>query len=150
LPVWVSHANFEDAAQSWANQYTAAKFAHILDAHPRYNIWDARQHLRQAASFWATGWNETNGYGRVNENAEVSSLLPGPPLAFQANLGPDHHRVLFSWRNFLQSDFAATVIARKDGRIVYEGTGTNAIWISDLEGEETFTYWSKNQHGNKS
>ncbi len=71
-----------DTAQSWANQALAAKFARILDAHPNYNIWDARQHMRQAASFWASGWTETNGYGRVNERAVVGKLLPGPPVEF--------------------------------------------------------------------
>ena len=51
----------------------------MLDAHPNYNIWDAREHLRQAASFWATGWTETNGYGRVNENAVWASCCRGRP-----------------------------------------------------------------------
>jgi hypothetical protein len=150
LPVWVSHADYEDDAQSWANQSVAAKFAAILDAHPSYNIWDAREYLRQAASFWSTGWTETNGYGRVNEKAQVSKLLPGPPLEFQLRPSPDRHQVWFTWRNFLQSDFAATVIARGDGRVVYQGTGTNAVWIADHPGEETFTYWSRNRAGDTS
>ncbi|PYJ00041.1 MAG: hypothetical protein DME25_21620, partial [Verrucomicrobia bacterium] len=34
LPLWASWSNFEDAAQSWANQAAAAKFAKLLDAHP--------------------------------------------------------------------------------------------------------------------
>lgn len=150
LPLWASWSNFEDAAQSWANQAAAAKFAKILDAHPQYNIWDARQHLRQAASFWSHGWTETNGYGRVNENAVVGHLLPGQPVDFRVVKSRDRHRVTFSWRNFLQSDFAATVIARKDGRILYESTGTNFVWTSDVDGDETFVYWSKNKAGEKS
>lgn len=150
LPIWASYANFEDAVQSWANQAVAAKFARILDAHPNYNIWDARQHLRQAASFWTNGWSETNGYGRVNENAVVGKLLPGPPVEFYARKSRNRHQVIFTWRNFLQSDFAATVIARKDGRLVYEGRGTNFVWTSDVDGDETFLYWSKNRAGEKS
>ena len=137
-------------AQSWVNQDLAAKFARILDAHPNYNIWDARQHLRQAASFWASGWTETNGYGRVNENAAVGKLLPGPPVEFLAVKSRDRHQVTFTWRNFLQTDFAATVIARKDGRVLYEGAGTNFVWISDVDGDATFHYWSKNKAGEKS
>ncbi|MBE0545180.1 MAG: hypothetical protein IH623_27905 [Verrucomicrobia bacterium] len=150
LPVWASHSNFEDAAQSWANQATATKFAKILDTHPHYNIWDARQHLRQAASFWDIGWNETNGFGRVNENAVVGKLRPGPPLEFRAVKSRNRRQVHFTWRNFLQSDFAATVIERDDGRILYEGTGTNFTWSCDVDGDATFRYWSKNRAGDSS
>ncbi len=150
LPLSLSHANFEDAAQSWANQVVAAKFAHILDTHPIYNIYDARQHLRQAASFWSSGWTEKNGYGRVAEKAVIGELLPGPPLEFGISVARDRHRVTFSWRNFLQSDFASTVITRKDGRVIYEGTGTNTEWAADLDGDETFTYKSKNKAGKSS
>ena len=150
LPLWASHANYEDAAQSWANQVVAAKFARILDAHPGYNIWDARQHLRQAASFWARGWDETNGFGRVNEKAVVNKLLPGAPVQFFARKSRSRRQVSFTWRNFLQSDFAATVIARKDGRIIYEGAGTNFTWTSDVDGDETFRYWTKNKAGERS
>ncbi len=150
VPDWSNPPKYEDTAQSWANQGLAAKFARILDAHPNYNIWDARQHLRQAASFWAAGWTETNGYGRVNEQAIVGRLLPGPPVEFEAVKSRNRHKVGFAWRNFLQSDFAATVIARRDGRIIYEGAGTNFVWTSDVDGDELFTYWSKNKAGEKS
>jgi hypothetical protein len=137
----------EGTAQSWVNQVLAAKFARILDAHPNYNIWDARQHLRQAASFWASGWTEANGYGRVNEHAMVGKLLPGPPVEFLPVKSRDRHQVTFTWRNFLQTDFAATVIARKGNRVLYEGTGTNYVWTSDVDDDATFLYWSKNKAG---
>ena len=144
------HPAPEDIGQSWANQALAAKFARVLDAHPRYNIWDAREHLRQTASFWATGWTETNGYGRVNEQTVVDKLLPGSPVEFQTAKSRDRHQVVFTWRNFQQTDFAATVIARKDGRILYQGTNTRFAWSSDVEGDETFLYWSRNKTGEKS
>ncbi len=150
LPTWLTHTAYEDAAQSWANQVVAAKFAHVLDTHPGYNIWDAREYLRQAASGWASGWNEKNGYGRIDENAKVDHLLPGPPVDFKTMVSEDRNHVLFSWHNFLQSDFAATVIARKDGRVIYDGRGTNYLWTSDVDGQETFTYWSRNTQGEKS
>lgn len=140
----------EDTAQSWANQMLASKFAKVLDAHPGYNIWDARQHLRQAASHWDQGWTERNGFGRVNLNARVGLLLPGPPLEFRATLGRNVRQVIFTWRNFLMSDFAATVITRQDGRIIYEGSGTNFTWTTDHDGAETFTYVSKNRAGKMS
>jgi hypothetical protein len=147
---WGEHPTYEDTAQSWANQGLAAKFARVLDAHPNYNIWDAREYLRQAASFWPTGWTETNGYGRVNERAVVGKLLPGPPVEFQVTKSRDRHQVIFDWHNFEQTDFAATVIARRDGRIVYEGAGTNFVWTSDVDGDEAFSYWSRNRAGEKS
>ncbi len=62
----------------------------------------------------------------------------------------DRRQVIFTWRNFLQTGFAATVIARKDGPILYEGAGTNFVWTSDVDGEATFLYWSKNKAGEKS
>jgi hypothetical protein len=147
---WGPHPTYEDTAQSWANQRLAAKFAHVLDTHPIYNIWDAREFLRQAASFWPTGWTETNGYGRVNEQAVVGKLLPGPPVEFQAVRARNRHQVRFAWHNFEQTDFAATVIARGDGRVIYEGSRTNFVWKSDVDGSESFTYWSKNKAGEKS
>ena len=135
VPVSGPNPKFEDTAQSWANQGLAAKFAKILDRHPGYNIWDAREHLRQAASFWSTGWMEANGYGRVNEQAVVGKLLPGPPVEFLAVKTHDGRGVSFTWRNFRQSDFSATVIARDDGRIIYEGSGTNFSGTPDADGE---------------
>jgi hypothetical protein len=140
----------EDAAQSWANQALAARFARVLDAHPEYNIWDAREHLRQCGSFWASGWTETNGYGRANEKAAAGQLLPGAPVDFQVVRSRDGHRVNFAWHNFLQTGFAGTVIARKDGRVLYESAGTNFVWNSDVHGQETFVYWSKNLAGERS
>jgi hypothetical protein len=139
-----------DAAQSWANQVLAAKFARVLEDHPRYNIWDARQHLRQVASNWEQGWNERIGYGRVDLSRRVDKLLPAPPIEFRTDILDGGHRVLFTWRNFLQSDFAATVITRRDGRIIYEGQGTNVVWRSDVNGDETFIYYSKNKSGDTS
>jgi hypothetical protein len=147
---WGPNPKYEDTAQSWANQGLAAKFARVLDEYPNYNIWDAREHLRQAASFWPTGWTETNGYGRVKEGAAVGKLLPGPPVEFQAVRSRNRHQVFFSWHNFQQTDFAATVIARQDGRILYEGAGTNFVWTSDVDGNQAFRYWSRNRAGEKS
>ena len=87
---------------------------------------------------------------RVNEQALVGQLLPGPPVEFQAVKSPDRHKVGFGWHKFRQTDFAATVIARRDGRIIYAGAGTNFVWNSDVDGDATFTYWSKNKAGEKS
>jgi hypothetical protein len=140
----------EDTAQSWANQMLAAKFAKILDRHPDYNIWDARQHLRQAASHWDKGWTERDGYGRVNLNARVGKLSPAPPIAFQAVLARNGRQVHFIWRNFAMSDFAATVIATADGRILYDGGGTNFTWTTGTNVPAGFVYWSKNKAGEKS
>lgn len=150
LPIWASHSDFEDAAQSWANQNVAAKFAKILDAHPEYNIWDARTHLRQSASHWETGWTEKNGYGRPNAETPVGKLLPAPPVQFRTKISRDGRQVQFTWQNFLMSDFAATVITSKDGKELYRGSGTNFLWTSDVKGQATFLYWSENKAGDRS
>ncbi|HEU5070556.1 MAG TPA: hypothetical protein VFV96_09115 [Verrucomicrobiae bacterium] len=144
---WYLQDNVE---QSWANQVVAAKFAKILDAHPEFNIWDAREYLRQTGSCWAKGWTERNGFGRPDPAVHVDKLLPGPPLEFRAAISRNARQVRFTWRNFLMSDFAATVIARGNGEIVYRGTGTNFVWTTDADGPQTFTYWSENQAGDKS
>jgi hypothetical protein len=146
----IAHPDYEEAVQSYANQRVAARFAKVLDAHPEYNIWDARQHLRQSATYWASGWTELNGYGRAGEDVAVGALLPAPPVEFEISKSRDHHRVSFSWRNFPQTGFAGTVIARAGGQILYDGMGTNFVWASTVDGDETFIYWSKNRSGEKS
>jgi len=146
----VSSPYYEEAVQSYSNQRVAARFAKILDAHPEYNIWDARQHLRQTATFWASGWTEMNGYGRPRDEIKVDKLEPAPPVDFQIRTMPDRRRVLFSWRNFAQTGFSSTVISRSNGQIIYEGTNSNFTWLSDTNGIEEFTYWSKNSAGEKS
>lgn len=139
-----------DAAQSWANQVVAAKFAKLLDENPKYNIWDARAHLRQSASNWEAGWNENTGYGRPNLDTPIDKLVPQPPVAFKVNVSPDRRQVEFSWINFKQRGFDATAIARGDGSIIYSGKGDRFLWNSDTNGSETFTYWSKNKAGETS
>src|SRR2546422_3311999 len=95
-------------SRDWSSDVCSSDL--ILDAHPEYNIWDAREHMRQAGSFWERGWTETNGYGRANEKAGVGKLLPGAPVDFRVEKFRDRHGVRFTWRNFLQTGFAATVI----------------------------------------
>ncbi len=139
-----------DAAQSWANQAVAAKFAKVLDENRNYNIWDARAHLRQSASKWQEGWNERNGYGRPTTDTDIIRLLPEPPVQFATRVSADGRQVLFTWRNFTQSRFRTTVIARGDGRIIYKGKGTRFVWNSDVNGSETFRYWSRDNAGQTS
>lgn len=139
-----------DAAQSWANQAVAAKFAKVLDENRNYNIWDARAHLRQSASKWQEGWNERNGYGRPTADTDIIRLLPEPPVQFATRVSADGRQVLFTWRNFTQSRFRTTVIARGDGRIIYKGKGTRFVWNSDVNGSETFRYWSRDNAGQTS
>jgi hypothetical protein len=139
-----------DAAQSWANQAVAAKFAEVLDEHRNYNIWDGRAYLRQAASNWHDGWNETNGYGRPSADKSIQRLLPEPPVQFTVTVSPDGSQVVFTWMNFAQKGFAGTVIARADGRVIYNGKGTRHVWTSDVAGSETFRYWSRDNSGQTS
>jgi hypothetical protein len=139
-----------DSAQSWANQAVAAKFAKILDDHRNFNIWDARAYLRQSASNWQAGWNERNGYGRPDPNQNIPRLFPEPPLQFTPTVTADGRQVIFTWRNFPQTRFTASVIARSDGRIIYRGRATRFVWNSDVNGTETFRYWSRDNSGRTS
>jgi hypothetical protein len=126
----------------------AGKLAQILDANPRYNIWDARQHLRQSSSYYPTGWVEDGGYGRPPaQPARIPVLDPAPPLEIEATRSPDGTSVTLSWQNFLQSSFDETVIMRKDDRQIYHGTGTNFVWRSDVNGDETFRFFSRDKSG---
>jgi arginyl-tRNA synthetase len=74
-------------------------------------------------------------------------LDPAPPLEIQAARSPEGDAVVLSWQNFLQSSFAETVIQRSDGRTIYEGTGTNFVWRSDVNGDETFRFFSRDKAG---
>ncbi len=126
----------------------AGKLAQILDANPHYNTWDARQHLRQSSSRYASGWAEDGGYGRPPaQPAKVAALDPAPPLEIQAVKSADGTSVTFTWQNFLQTSFAATIIQRNDGRQIYRGTGTNYVWRSDVAGAETFRFFSVDKTG---
>ena len=126
----------------------AGKLTQIIDANPQYNLWDARQHLRQGCSYYPTGWVEDGGYGRPPAHpAKIPVLDPAPPLEIQAIKSADGRSVTCSWQNFLQSSFAETVIMRKDGRTLYHGTGTNFVWRSDMNGDETFRFFSRDNSG---
>ncbi len=126
----------------------AAKLARIFDANPAYNLWDARQHLRQSASYYREGWREDGGYGRPAATpVKIDKLDPAPPVEIQALKSPDGTSIAFSWENFLETHFAETVIKRGNGAALYHGTGTSFNWISDVDGEETFSVFSKDKEG---
>ncbi|HYG33845.1 MAG TPA: hypothetical protein VEC99_03620, partial [Clostridia bacterium] len=137
-----------DVTEMGAAAAVAGKLAVILDRYPAYNSWDARQHLRQVSSLYATGWIEDGGYGRVpKEIPTVTELDPAPPLETQAVRSPDGRSVAFSWQNSLQTGFSQTAIIRQDGRTIYQGNGTNYLWHSDLDGIEEFRFVSIHRGG---
>ena len=136
------------APEAEAAAVVAGKLARILEAHPEYNTWDARQHLRQTASHYAAGWVEDGGYGRPPSQPEsVAELDPAPPVEIEATRSAAGDTVSFSWENFLQSSFAETVIQREDGRVIYHGSGRSFVWRSDEDGEETFRFFSSDKAG---
>jgi hypothetical protein len=129
----------------------AAKLARVLEANPGCNVWDARQHLRQSASLYAAGWREDGGYGRPPAGlAKIAKLDLAPPLEIHAQKSTDGKSVAFSWLNFRQSDFAATVITKAGGGKIYEGTGTNFVWRSDAAGEAAFQFFTRGKSGRRS
>ena len=137
-------------AQQDAAAVIAAKLSRILDLNPSYNIWDARQHLRQSASAYSSGWTEDGGYGRPPGNpSPLQELDLAPPLDLQAMRSPDGSSVTFSWLNFRQSRFDETVITC-GAEVIYHGTNTTFTWRCDRKGDADFHFYSVDHRGQRS
>ena len=128
----------EDTSTSWATARVAGVIAQIMVNHPSWNFHDARQALRQTASFYDTGWVADGGYGAIDKTAAkaVSSLDMSSPPRTSITHDSDNKTLTFAWTANKQSGFASTVIARYDsepdrdddpdsGHILYQGTATS-------------------------
>ena len=62
----------------------AGKLAQILEANPQYNLWDARQHLRQSSSLYGAGWIEDGGWRLPARHPRRSPSAMATPLDIQA------------------------------------------------------------------
>jgi hypothetical protein len=134
--------------QNEAAAVVAGKLARLFDANPGYNPWDARQHLRQTASGYATGWREDGGFGRPSTYpVPLSHLDPAPPFEAAATLAPDAKSVVFTWRNFLQTGYAATIIRDEQDQLIYQGNGTNCVWQAAPSPHAVFKFYSRDASG---
>ena len=115
-------------AMSFCASCTAARYANLKYGRPDWNVFDLRQGLRQASTFYnpnGWGWREDGGYGfplvsnAVGDNITAAfvptnraDLDAGPPLqpAAMGKAGPNGPRVSFRWYNFRQSTFDHTRI----------------------------------------
>jgi hypothetical protein len=139
-----------ETEESWACPSYAARFAKAIDDFSSDNLFDTRQRLRQASSFYATGWIADGGYGRVAD-AQAGTLELAPPLEAVAIKSVDSKSVALSWANFQQTRWNKTRIVRADtGATVYEGTGTSATFYSNVTGNLTFKFYSVDAQGNLS
>lgn len=133
---------------SVAAAWVSAKLAKIFLNNPSYNIWDARQHLRQTASNYSLGWTENQGFGRPNETyASVTTLDVAPPVDISYVLSRINSVVTFTWRKFAATEVTNTVIKRQNGDTVYDGTATTFEWTADISGTEVFQFFHKNGSG---
>jgi hypothetical protein len=80
----------------------------------------------------------------------IGELELAAPLEIKAVKSADGKSVTFSWENFLQSDFAETVISKGDGTVIYHGSGTRHTWKIDASRDETFHFYSQGKTGKRS
>jgi phage gp36-like protein len=132
-------------AESWCTPTAAGRVAKFFDDHPAYNLFDAREHLREAASFY-DNWVEDGGYGRATSGAEAALDL-APPLEVYALIDDGRRGVTFYWENFISTRFYQTRITKDDGTIIYQGTDVTFHWVSDVEGSEIFHFYSEDGDG---
>lgn len=123
--------------ESWVTAVVAGRVATIIDNNPFYNIYDVRQHLRQTCDLYVSGWNENNGFGKVQQYTPVN-LHIGSPLSFTHNNINDS-TILFTWKNFLQTNYTNTTISSNKVGIIYSGTSTSYQYSATTSGDHTFT-----------
>jgi hypothetical protein len=133
-------------AESNTVPVVAGKLAQILNINPHYNFWDVRQHLRQISSNYITKWTLHNGYGRPSNIYSGLVLDMATPLEINAYKTNDSKSVVFSWKNIVQTKYAATVI-KVDKTIIYDGIGNNFNWLSTLNGSHIFRIYQRDSFG---
>jgi len=138
-----------DLAMSFCASPTAARYANLQYLRPDWNVFDLRQGLRQASTFYNSngwGWRENGGYGfplvpnQVGNNFIAASvptnsdaLDAGPPLqpAAIGKAGINGPQVSFRWYNFRQSTFDHTRIKIGDTNIDAPATALRYDWDID-------------------
>jgi len=141
----------EETTQSYSTARIAGIIGQLMIDHPTWNFHDARQALRQTASFYNTGWVEDGGYGAVDKVSAntVENLALSSPTRKEITIIPISRKVQLNWKNQEQSAFSKTVIAKfntepnrddipTEEEIIYEGVGENY----DYEYGSSFgTFW---------
>jgi phage gp36-like protein len=135
--------------ESIAVGVVASKLAAIIDAHPEYNYYDARQHLRQICSLYPL-WTEADGFGRPDITKNINTLDLGIPTEIIATKSLDNLSVILSWVDFKTTRWMKTRVTSDSGEIVYEGSFQSCRWFSDIVGSKTFTIQSVDVDGNLS
>jgi hypothetical protein len=157
--VWGPQLEFFDAvhdfdqadpnyAISFCANCTAARYANLKYSRSDWNVFDLRQGLRQASTFYNSngwGWREQGGYGfpRVPNRqgdsitaafvpTSSSALDAGPPLQPSAmgKAGLNGPQVAFRWYNFRQTTFDHTQI--KIGTVVLNAASADSSYNWDV------------------
>lgn len=130
----------DETAESWAAASFAARVAKAIDTFGDTNLWDLRQRMRQAASFFPTGWILDGGYGAAADATSGELGICGP-VGIVATKAVNNQTITFSWDNYATSKYSKTRIVRSsDGETIYEGTGATTQYKSIATGSETFSF----------
>jgi hypothetical protein len=135
-------------AMSFCANCTAARYANLKSARPDWNVFDLRQGLRQASTFYNSaggGWREDGGYGFPLVPNQVGDAFPaaavttnkaaldaGPPLqpSVGGKCGPNGPQVAFRWYNFRQSTFDHTRITI--GNLILDAQPGDSALVLDV------------------
>lgn len=140
----------EATEESWATPTYAARGGLLREADNALTLWDVRAKQRMGCSYYLTGWVPDGGYGEAGPAPETAIALQ-PPLEVYAVKSGDNTTVTLYWENFAQSRWSKTrIVKQSDGKTIYTGTGEQHTYYSDVEGNETFLFYSEDAEGNLS
>lgn len=126
-----AQAHDGEHAESWATPTAAAVLARFYEAQDgglsdTERWWNARSQLRMACAGYSDGWQEEEGYGVVQHDADPPSGVDlQPPV--DVTVAVDGEEVTFEWLPFQTSDYAETVI-EVNGAEVYSGADAEFTW----------------------
>ena len=150
----------DETTQSNATARVAGVIAQILVNNPTWNFHDARQAIRQTASFYATGWVADGGYGAIDKDAAKAVTSLGLMSPTRPSYTQDGTEVIFSWVNSWNTNASETVLARFDSSpgvddeptiIEYSGNNNQDIYIHTSEtGTFYFAFMTVDEDGNYS
>ena len=154
----------EETTQSYSTARIAGIIGQIMLDNPSWNFHDARQALRQTASFYSTGWVADGGYGAIDKTAakalttsQLKTFSPTRPAYTQ-----DGAEIVFSWVANWQIKASNPVMARFDSspsyddipaakNIIFDAAGSQFIYNHTSEiGTFYFIFMTRDDDGNYS
>lgn len=127
-----------ETTQSYATARIAGIIGQLLIDHTDWNFFDARQALRQTASFYNTGWVKEGGFGAIDKNAANAVTNLGLSSPMRTSYSSSTGEITFSWKKQQQSVYYNTVIAIFDSEPTLTQTPQEIIYSGD---DETYTHY---------